>query len=205
MTAAFWDKRAQAYDEDIQKHDGRYDQTINASKALLSEADVVLDFGCASGEISLDIAPHVQQIQGIDLSGKMIELARQKAYERQIENAHFEQIDLFDQRLESWGITAVVALNVFHLVKDASRTLDRLHQLLPTGGVLISQTPCLSERGWIFRTLINLAQKLGAAPAICSFTFDDLETAVAGSNFELLEARIWDKADKVYWVVARKA
>lgn len=79
MTAAFWDKRAQTYNEDIedvQKHDGRYNQTINATQELFIEADVVLDFGCASGEMSLDNAPHVQQVQGIDLSSKMLALAK---------------------------------------------------------------------------------------------------------------------------------
>ncbi len=30
-------------------------------------------------------------------------------------------------------------------------------------------------------------------------------TAVASSNFELLEAKLWDEADKIYWIVARKA
>ena len=66
MTAKFWDKRTQKYNDDIEKHDAVYSQTIESTKLLLSTSDVVLDLGCASGELSLDIAPHVQRVHGID-------------------------------------------------------------------------------------------------------------------------------------------
>ena len=74
MTAKFWDKRAEKYDDVIQKHDAAYDQTIASAKSLLSTSDVVLDFGCASGEYSLDIAPVVQGVHGIDASTKALQL-----------------------------------------------------------------------------------------------------------------------------------
>ncbi len=82
MKATFWDKRSKHYDDNIKKHDSVYERTIDNTKSLLTESDVVLDFGCASGEISLDIAPHVQRVHGIDLSVKMIESAIQKARDR---------------------------------------------------------------------------------------------------------------------------
>ena len=57
MTAAFWDKRSKNYDDNVRKHDALYQKTIERTKALLTNSDVVLDFACASGEMSLDIAP----------------------------------------------------------------------------------------------------------------------------------------------------
>ena len=71
MTAKFWDKRALKYNDDIEKHDGVYMQTIESTKSLLSTSDVVLDLGCASGEFSRDIAPRVQRTHGIDTSTKL--------------------------------------------------------------------------------------------------------------------------------------
>jgi 2-polyprenyl-3-methyl-5-hydroxy-6-metoxy-1,4-benzoquinol methylase len=126
---------------------------------------VVLDFACASGEMSLDIAPHVQRVHGIDLSGKMIELANQKARDRQVDNINFDQIDAFDQRLVSNSFLAVVAFNILHLVDDAPKVLARLNDLLAARGLSISQTPCLGERSWFFRSLISFAKKLRLAPA----------------------------------------
>jgi len=200
----FWDKRSKRYDKNIKKHDSLYEKTIDSTKSLLTKSDVVLDFACASGEMSLDIAPHVKEVHGIDLSLKMIELADQKVHDLQVDNIKFNQIDLFDQRLESNSFSAILAFNIFHLVDDAPKVLARLNDLMAPGGLLISQTPCLGERGRFFKSMINLAQKLGLAPTIRSLRIPELESLVSGNNFEIFETKIWDEKFSVQWIVARK-
>ncbi len=203
-TAMFWDNRAQKYDEEIQRHDSLYARTIDSTKSLLNDSDVVLDFGCGSGEMGLDIAFHVQRVHGIDVSGKMIELANQKVRDRKVGNADFSHTDAFDQRLVESSFSAVAAFNIFHLVDDIPEVLARLHDLLQPGGLLVSQTPCLGERSWLVRSLIGLAQRLGFAPPIHSLTFAELESLVASSGFEILENELWDERDAIQRVVARK-
>ena len=204
MKATFWDKRSQKYDDDIKKHDSLYEKSISSTKSLLTSSDVVLDFGCASGEMSLDIAPYVQRVHGIDPSVKMIELASQKALDRRADNLTFDHIDAFDQRLSGNSFSAIIAFNVFHLLDDAPRVLARLHDLLAAGGLLISQTPCLGERSWFFRSLISVLQKVGIAPLILSLTIAELGSLVSSNDFEILETKIWDKKMAVQWIVARK-
>ncbi len=204
MKATFWDNRSKKYDDDIKKHDSIYVKTIDSTKSLLTHSDVVLDFACASGEMSFDIAPHVQRVHGIDPSVKMIELANQKARARQVDNITFDNIDAFDQRLESHSFSAIIAFNIFHLLNDAPRVLARLNDLLSTGGLLISQTPCLGERSWFFRSLISLAQNLGIAPLILSLAIAELESLVSSSDFEIFETKLWDEKTAVQWIVARK-
>ncbi len=204
MRATFWDKRSQKYDDDIKKHDSLYEKSISNTKSLLTSSDVVLDFGCASGEMSLDIAPHVQRVHGIDPSVKMIELANQKALDRRADNITFDHIDAFDQRLSSNSFSAIIAFNVFHLLDDAPKVLARLHDLLAAGGLLISQTPCLGERSWFFRSLISVLQKVGIAPLILSLTIAELESLVSSNDFQILETKIWDEKMAVQWIVARK-
>ena len=204
MKATFWDKRSKKYDDNIKKHDSIYEKTIARTKSLLNNSDVVLDFACASGEMSLDIAPHVQRVHGIDQSIKMIELANKKVRDRQVVNINFDQIYAFDQRLVSNSFSNVVAFNIFHLLDEAPKVLARLNDLLSTGGLLIAQTPCLGERSWIFRSLISLAQKLRLAPTIRSLTIAELESLVSNSNFEIIETKIWDERNAVQWIVARK-
>ena len=200
----FWDKRSKKYDDKIKIHDSLYEKTIDSTKSLLSNSDVVLDFGCASGEMSLDISRHVQKVHGIDLSVKMIELANQKALDRQVANINFNQTDAFDQMLLSNSFSTIIAFNIFHLVDDVPQVLARLNDLLSLGGLLISQTPCLGERSWVLRSLISLAQKSGLAPTILSLTIAELESFVSSSNFEISETKIWDEKDAIQWVVARK-
>jgi len=204
MSTTMWDQRARKYDDVIKNHDVVYDKTIESTRALLSSSDIVLDFACGSGEFSLDIAPHVQRIHGIDTSAKMIELAKKKSLDRQVDNSSFDQIDVFDPSLVSSLFSAVIAFSIFHLVDDAQKVLARLSDLMATGGLLITQTPCLGERGWFFRSLIGVAQKVGVAPYIRSLTIIELESLVSGSNFEILETKIWDEKNAIQWIVARK-
>jgi len=203
-TDTFWDKRSKRYDKNIKKHDSLYEKTIDSTKSLLTNSDVVLDFACASGEMSLGISPHVKEVHGIDLSVKMIELANQKAHDLKVDNIKFNQIDVFDHRLESNSFSAILAFNIFHLVDDAPKVLARINDLLVPGGLLISQTPCLGERGRFFKSLIKLAQKLGLAPTIRSLRIPELESLVSSNNFEIFETKVWDEKFSVQWIVARK-
>ncbi len=201
----FWDKRSKNYDKRYKKKNySLYKKTIAGARSLLTNSDVVLDFACGTGEISLDIAPHVQKVLGIDKSKKMIALANKKVRERQIDNASFSQIDAFDQRLESNSFSAILSFHIFHLVDDFPKVLARLNDLLAPGGLLISQTPCFGEKGWFFRSMISLAQKLGLAPPIRSLRIPELELLVSSTNFEILETKIQYEKYSVQWIVARK-
>ena len=203
-STAFWDKRSKQYDDVITQHDALFNKTIESTKALLSGSDVVLDYGCGSGEFSLDLAPQVQRVHGIDSAASMIELAKGKASKRHIENTNFDKTNLFDRCLISQSFTTIIAFSIFHLVDDASKVLARLNDLLPTGGFLISETPCLGERNWFFRSLISLSQKFGLAPTIYSLSIGELESLVSRGGFEILESKVWDEKNALQWIVARK-
>jgi len=204
MATTFWDKRSEHYDKEIKQHDSLYDETIRRTKSLLVNTDVVLDFACASGEMSLDLAANVQKINGIDLSVNMIALANQKVLDRKVKNSNFEKTDIFDQCLESHDYSAVIAFNIIHLLDNPSKVLNRFNDLLPTGGLLITQTPCLGEKNIIIQSLINVAQKLGVAPEIINLKYYELESLFSDSNFEIMESEILEEKWKVRWIVARK-
>lgn len=203
-SATFWDKRSKQYDDAVQKHDAPFDKTIARTRALLSSRDVVLDFGCGSGEFCVELAPHVERVHGIDTSAAMIALAKEKARNRHMGNTIFDQRDLFDSSLTSRSFSSVIAFSIFHLVDDVSMVLVRLSELLETDGLLISETPCLSERNWLFRSLISLAQKVGLTPKIWSLSSDELESLVSISGFEILESEVWDEKSALRWIVAKK-
>jgi ubiquinone/menaquinone biosynthesis C-methylase UbiE len=204
-SAAFWDKRSKQYDDAIGKHDAPFDKTIERARALLGSSDVLLDFGCGTGEFSVELAPYVQQIRGIDTSAGMIDLAKKKAQNRRTDNVIFDQKDLFDHSLASRTFSSALAFSVLHLVDDMPAVLARLNGLLEPNGLLISETPCLGEKNWLFRSSIGLAQRLRLLPRICSITGDELESLVSGNGFEILESEIWDDQHSTRWIVARKS
>jgi len=204
VTAEFWDKRAGKYDDAVRKHDAAYDRTIASTRSLLSASDVVLDLGCASGEYSLDLAPFVKRVHGIDTSTNMIALATRKASDRSIGNVTFSPADVFDRSLDAHGFTAVLAFSVLHLVEDTRPVLCRVNELLSPGGLLVSETPCFGESGFLFRLLVGVAQKVNLAPPILRFTALELESAIAGAGFEIAGSELWDRKKAVHRIVARK-
>ena len=202
----FWDKRSKTYDDNnVGKPNPAREQKIARTKALLSESDLVLDFACGTGEISLAIAPAVHQVQGIDLSPAMIELARKKKADRGAANVIFDKMEAFDHRLDPWSVTAILAFNVLHVMDDPAKVLARLNDLLAPGGVLISETPALSDGGWVMRSMLGLAQKVRWAPAIQNFTVADIEALVTNAKFHITESKNYDGRQVVQWIVARKA
>jgi ubiquinone/menaquinone biosynthesis C-methylase UbiE len=150
------------------------------------------------------MAAKVSRVHGIDTSIGMIELAKQKLHARDITNADFSRTDAFDAGLENSSFSVITAFNVFHLVENLPTVLDRVHCLLMPGGLLVSQTPCLRERAWIFRTLVGFAQKSRLAPPIRGLAFDELAPLMIQSGFEVIEDELWDEHDAIQRVVARK-
>lgn len=204
MRVNFWDKQAKRYDDAVQKHEADYHKTIAGARSLLSSADVVLDFGCASGEYGLDIAPFVRSVHGIDTSANMIALAAKKASRRAIANLTFDPGDIFDRSLDAHHFTVVLAFNVLHLVGDIRSVLRRISDLLPAGGLLISETPCLGEKGFLFRSVIGLARRLNLVPPILSLAIPELEAKIEGAGCDIIKSEAWGRGIAVRWIVARK-
>ncbi len=204
MTTGFWDARARKYNDEIEKHDAVFIRTVEATKSLLSASDVVLDLGCASGEFSLDIAPCVQRVHGIDTSTSMIAIATEKATAHSAGNVTFASTGVFDRSLDAHGYTRVLAFSVLHLVEDLPAVLGRINRLLPTGGLLISETPCFGERSLLLKLFVGIAQRVKIAPPILSLRVRELEAAIAGASFDIVESKEWDPRNAVHWIVARK-
>jgi ubiquinone/menaquinone biosynthesis C-methylase UbiE len=204
MAMKFWDKRAKKYDDLVRKHEADFQKTTASAKSLLSAADVVLDLGCASGEYSLDLATYVRHVHGIDTSATMIALATRKAGDRSIGNATFAVVDVFDRSLAARGITVALAFNVLHLVEDIRPVLGRIHELLPAGGLFVSQTPCFAEIGFLLKSLISAAQKVKAIPRILNFSARELEAEIVRAGFDIARSVAWERKKAIRWIVARK-
>ncbi|MCF4099658.1 class I SAM-dependent methyltransferase [Maritalea mediterranea] len=200
----FWDKRAASYDRAMSDHDQIYRDRMARLRAALSPQDQVMDFGCASGEIALDLAPHVKTIEGIDVSSKMIELAQTKASERQFNNVSFLATDLFDPRLEPESYDAIIALNVLHLVRDHIAVLPRLKELLKPGGKLLVETPCLGEACWWQKGLIRAAGAIGLAPYVHIYQAQDPQKELAQCGFTILGSTYAPTHDHRATVTAQK-
>lgn len=184
----FWNGRSANYDRAISNHDAQYEQRLDQMRQLLKPSDNVLDCGCATGEIALDLAPYVNTIEGIDVADVMIKRATEKAQQRSVQNASFLTGDIFDPRLEPESYDAILAFNILHLVHERDETLFRIKQLLRPGGMLFVETPCMREASFPLRAAIKIAGVVGLAPYAHFYRYGEPEAELKAHQFNILGA-----------------
>ena len=111
---------------------------IESTKKYLSSSDIVLDYGCGTGNITNEFADTVKEIHAIDISAGMIDVAKKLADERNIENIHYLQSTIFDESYEDGSFDVIMAFSILHLLEDIHKVIHRVNKLLKAGGLFIS-------------------------------------------------------------------
>jgi len=185
-----WDKLAKNWDTpgvSLGENDLRI---IEKTKKYLNANDVVLDYGCATGSIAIEMANMAKEVRGIDISSNMIEIAGRKADERKIKNIGFTRTAIFDESLGKESFDLILAFSVLHLVENSTQVIDRINKLLKPGGVFISATPCLGEKAFVSILMnipIFLFSKIGILPPINFFSVSNLAASIKNVSFQIIE------------------
>ncbi|MCK4922636.1 MAG: methyltransferase domain-containing protein [Bacteroidales bacterium] len=203
----FWNKLSKNYDK--QAIDKAYKLIVDKSKKHFRNNDTILDFGCATGLYAVEFANNVKEIQAFDISSKMIDIARKKAINNQIDNITFSQTTLFDKTYKKSSIDTILALNILLYFKDLEKVLNRMNELLKTDGLIITSTACLKEKrtfiGIMSSSIIFTLKKLKILPYLKFFTIHELEEKIENCGFEMIETGILiDKPATEYYIVAQK-
>ena len=145
-TIKFWDKQAKKFYKSEEQFEPAFKIILKKTKRHLKKTDVLLDFGCATGSKTFQLAPFVKRVLCFDISSKMIDEAKNKAKELKIENADFLSGTIFDKTLSKESFDVIVSFGVIHLLKDNDKVMKRINELLKPGGYFISTTACLKEK-----------------------------------------------------------
>jgi 2-polyprenyl-3-methyl-5-hydroxy-6-metoxy-1,4-benzoquinol methylase len=202
--AGFWDNQATIYDERAKIYEQNYLKSIKKSKKYLGPGNIVLDYACGTGIIATGIAKFVKEVTAIDISLKMIEVAKGKADEQNIKNISFAQVSIFDKKFTSSMFNVILVFNVLHLVKDTPKIMQRLYELLKPGGMLISGTPCMGEKITASGILIFLKIKLGMVPYMHYFKASRLEKILGNAKFQIIETEMFFNQPSSYYIAAKK-
>lgn len=106
---------------------------------LLKSDDVLLDIGCADGELSLLFSGAVKKVIGLDIDDQLIDQARQKALAANIDNAEFIAADISQATVEK-HIDVVCLMGFLTTISDDSAALTTLlkaTEMLKNDGLLI--------------------------------------------------------------------
>lgn len=183
--AAFWDRLAEDYARKPVDDPAAFERKIEITRARMSPQDVVLDLGCGTGSLALRLASSAAHVHGLDVSGEMIRIARDKARAQDAGNVTFHA-GAFDDRLATFepeSLDGICAYSLLHLVDDLPATLARIHRLLRPGGFFISSTVCLGGSWVPYRPLLWLMYRLGKAPRVKALSRRRLEEEVRRAGF----------------------
>ena len=199
----FWDRMANSYSKKPISDEASYQRKLQVTQGYLRSDMNVLEFGCGTGSTALSHAPLVSHIQAIDISPRMIEIAREKAATQELTNVGFEvdTIEEFDTSAESYDV--VLGLSFLHLLHNPDRAMRKVHKFLKPGGVFISSTACLGDNMRYFGPIAFVGRVLRLLPLVNIFTTADLKSSLIAAGFTIEHTWCPGKNKSVF-VVARK-
>jgi ubiquinone/menaquinone biosynthesis C-methylase UbiE len=110
-------------------------RTIIDTIPLTPDMDV-LDFGCGTGLLTLQLQPHVRSITGIDSSEGMLAILNEKIHYGKIQNVKTRHIDLDRGGMLAGRYDLVVSSMTLHHVREISPLLEQFFKVLQPGGWL---------------------------------------------------------------------
>jgi SAM-dependent methyltransferase len=119
-------EHAARFDELAPEYDGNHGPEYRASVSLVVEHaqptadEVVLDLGTGTGAIALELAADADRVFGRDISDRMLEQARQKAKQRDVDNVAFDIGRFLDPKVSD-AVDVVTSNFAMHHLNDGQK------------------------------------------------------------------------------------
>jgi len=111
----------------------------NSAAFLLPHLDPehrLLDIGCGPGSITLDLAPHVGEIVGIDAAPEAIDRARGAAAARGASTVEFQVADVYSLDFAAESFDVVYGHQLLQHLSRPVAALEEARRLLKPGGIV---------------------------------------------------------------------
>lgn len=204
QSAKFWDKIAERYSRRPIADEAAYRKKLQVTREYLRPDMQVLEFGCGTGSTAIEHAPYVNHIQAIDISSKMIDIARTKAAAKSVANITFEQATIDEFSVPDQSLDAVLGLSILHLLDNREDVIARVYRMLKRDGVFVTSTICLGDTMMrLFALVVPLGRFFGLMPLVRVFTAKELVTSLTDAGFQI-DYQWQPGNDKAAFIVAKK-
>lgn len=105
---------------------------VAAAQSLQPWFEQALDLGCGTGLVGSQVRPYVKQLWGVDLSSRMVEMARQKGIYDQLVQG--DLLELLQRTPECYDL--ILAADVFIYLGDLAQVFPACCRVLTCGGLL---------------------------------------------------------------------
>jgi ubiquinone/menaquinone biosynthesis C-methylase UbiE len=154
---AIFDNVASDYDAWYTDKKGSFVDTVETDLAFkmitVEKGMKVLDVGCGTGNFSIKLAKMGCSVTGIDISDNMLQIARKKAEEENLD-IQFLHMNLNDLNFNENKFDAVFSMAAFEFVgdEDAPKALEGMLKVVKNGGqVLIGTISSNSSWGNLYQ------------------------------------------------------
>lgn len=208
-TQNFWNRNADKYAKSKIGDLAAYEYTLERSRSYMKASDHVLEFGCGTGMTAMKLAPSVAHFTGTDISARMVEHCKERLKQSELQNVTFQRAAVGDDCFKGQQFDIVMAHSLLHLLPDLEQGLMQIRDLVKPGGLFISKTVCITERGGLKVGAIKLAipimRLFGLAPFVNYFNIAELEGALGWAGFKIIESGNFpNKAMPSRYLVARR-
>ena len=133
-TGAFWADNADRFDRGV----AAYRDPFNDAAAIRPE-DRVLDIGCGAGQSTRDAARRARRghAHGVDLSGRLLELARRRAVDEQLTNVAFTRADAQLHPFTPSSVDVAISRHGSMFFADPHAAFTNIATALRPGGRLV--------------------------------------------------------------------
>ncbi len=131
---AFWADNADRFDHGAAGYREAFEQA-----AAVEPGDQVLDIGCGAGQSTRDAArrAHRGHASGVDLSARLLEVARRRAADEQVGNVTFTQADAQIHPFTPAGIDVAISRLGSMFFADPLAAFTNVRRALRPGGRLV--------------------------------------------------------------------
>jgi len=203
-SAKFWDRIANRYSKRPVADEASYQEKLRVTRTYFRPDMEVLEFGCGTGSTAINHSPYVGNIHAIDISSKMIEIAREKADEGNVSNVTFERSTIEGVSVPDQSLDAVLGLSILHLLENKEGAIEKVHRMLKPGGVFVTSTTCLGDSLNFFKLIAPVGKFLGLMPLVKVFTTGELVASLTDAGFEIDHQWQPGKGEAMF-IVAKKA
>ena len=200
----FWDRIAKRYSRQPIGDEAAYQNKLKVTREYFEPHMEALELGCGTGSTAIAHAPYVKHIQAIDISSKMIAIAKGKADAANVNNVSFEQSTIDELSVSDRTLDVVLGLSILHLLENKEAVIAKVHQMLKPGGVFVSSTACIGDTMKFFKFILPIGKFLGLMPLVKVFTTEDLVTCLTDTDFEI-DYQWQPGKGKAVFIVAKKA
>jgi len=204
QTSKFWDRIAARYARQPVADEASYQTKLQVTRGDFRPDMEVLEFGCGTGSTAISHAPFVRHIQAIDVSSKMLDIARAKAAAAGVTNVTFERAAIDDFDAPDGTYDVVLGLSILHLLDNKEAVIARVHGMLKPGGAFVTSTACLGDSMKYLKFVAPVGRAVGLMPLVRVFTAKDLEKSLTDAGFAI--DHLWQPGKgKAVFIVAKKA